>query len=336
MTQSYDALVCEQYGSWRDLVIRAVDRPTLLPGQVRIKIAHAGVGFAVSLFVAGTYQRRPPLPFTPGTECAGTVLETASDVTHVKAGDRVVAALDWGAFAQEAVATAETVYPVPDGLALSQAVALPISYATAWSALTWRAGLTAGDTMLVHGAAGGLGMAAVQIGKLFGATVIATASTPDKRAQALARGATHALSSDPQTLAAEVKAITGGQGVDVVFDPVGGALFDASLRAVAPEARILVIGFASGQIPSAAANILLVKNVSVIGFNYGYYIGWGLKDVRKQYAPRVQALVADVLAAAAQGRLGEVPTQPYPFSQWTQAIEAVMTRRSVGKVVLDI
>jgi NADPH:quinone reductase len=336
VTGDYEALVCSRLGHWRDLAVRRVKRIPLDSGQVRIRVSHAGVGFAVSLFVSGQYQRKPPLPFTPGTEAAGEIIETGPGVTGLQVGQKVVAALDWGAFAQEAIATAETVYPLPDGIDPGCAAALPITYGTAWAALEWRARLRPGETLLVHGASGGLGMAAVQIGRLMGARVIATASSEEKRAMAIANGAHHALSSDATTLASSVKALCPAGGADVVFDPVGGDLFDASLRCVVPEARLLVIGFAAGRVPQAPTNLLLVKNLSVIGFNYGLYIGWGLRDERRRYAPDVQAVVAKVLHAVAGRAMPAPVTQPFPFARWLDAIDTTMSRRSIGKVILDM
>jgi NADPH2:quinone reductase len=333
---SFDALVCTHWGHWSDLSLQHLPRPPLASGQVRVRVRHAGVGFALSLFVAGKYQRKPPLPFTPGTEVAGEILEVAPDVAHLRVGQRVVAALDWGGFAQEAVTTAHTVYPLPDAVPLEVAAALPITYGTAWSALEWRAGLNPGDTVLVHGASGGLGMAAVQIARSMGATVIATASTAQKMDAALANGAHHALPTDAQTLAASVKALCPRGGADVVFDPVGGDLFDASLRCTAPGARILALGFASGRIPAVPTNLLLVKNLSVIGLNYGYYIGWGLTDERERFAPQVQQVVGKVLQAVGDRRIAAPITQHFPFAQWLEAVDTVMARHSVGKVILDL
>ena len=332
----YRALVCSRLGHWSGLAIGRVPRPALRAGQVRLRVRHAGVGFAVSLFVSGQYQRKLPLPFTPGTEAAGEILEVAPDVSHLQPGQRVIAALDWGAFGEEAVATAETTYPLPDTVALASAAALPITYGTAWGALEWRAQLQPGETLLVHGASGGLGMAAVQIGRLMGARVIATASTGQKRALALANGAHAALDTDAGALAAAVKDLCGGSGADVVFDPVGGDLFDASLRCVATGARVLPVGFAAGRPAQVPTNLLLVKNVSVIGFNYGHYIGWGLRDERKRHAPAVQAAVGQVLRAIGDGRMPAPTTQHFPFERWLEAIDTTMTRRSVGKVILDV
>lgn len=332
----YRALVCSRFGHWSELAIERVSRVALQPGQVRLRVRHAGVGFAVSLFVSGQYQRKPPLPFTPGTEAAGEILEVAPGVTGLWVGQRVVAALDWGAFGEEAVASAETVYPLPDGVALRAAAALPITYGTAWAALEWCARLHPGETLLVHGASGGLGMAAVQVGRLMGARVIATASTEEKRALARANGAHHALPADAVALAAAVKDLCGGAGADVVFDPVGGDLFDASLRCVAIGARMLVLGFAGGRAAQAPTNLLLVKNVSLIGFNYGQYIGWGLRDERKRHAPAVQAVVGQVLDAISEGRMPVPVTRHFPFERWREAIDTTMSRRSAGKVVLDL
>ncbi|MGY2085811.1 NADPH:quinone oxidoreductase family protein [Blastococcus sp. SYSU DS0539] len=329
------ALLCTRYGDWRDLDLTTVARPPLQPGQVRIRVRHAGVGFALSLIVGGTYQRRPPLPFTPGTEISGHVLEVAPDVTGLSVGQRVAAALDWGGFAEEAVATQETVYPVPDGVDLADAAGLPITYGTVWSALDWRAGLRAGETVLVHGAAGGIGSAAVQVARLMGARVLATAGTEAKRRSALANGADHVLPSDAGTLAARVKELTGG-GVDVVVDPVGGDLFDASLRCVAAGARVLTLGFAAGRIPQIPANLLLVKGVSVIGHNYGHLIGWGPIDDRRDHAPAVRRMVAAIFDAVARGALPRPVTQHFPLAHWEQAVETVMSRRSLGKVLLDV
>lgn len=229
----YLGLVCSRWCHWSELALQRLPRQPLAPGQVRIRVRHAGVGFALSLFVSGKYQRKPPLPFTPGTEIAGEIIEVAPDVTRLHPGQRVAAALDWGGFAEEVVAMADTVYPVPDGLELAQAAALPVTYGTVWAALAWRAALQPGETMLVHGASGALGTAAVQVGRLMGARVIATASTEAKREAALRNGAAHALPSDAATLAAAVKALCPAGGADVVFDPVGGDLFDASLRCAA-------------------------------------------------------------------------------------------------------
>ena len=333
---TFEGVLCEQWCDWQDLQVKTLARPPLRPGQVRLAMHHVGIGFALKLFVSGKYQRKPPLPFTPCTEGTGLVIEVGEGVSGLHVGQRVAAALDWGALAQEAVVTAETVYPVPDALPLSLAAALPLTYGTTWAAFDWRAKLRAGEVLLVHGASGALGMAAVQIGRSMGATVIATASTEEKREAAIANGAHHALTTEADRLAAEVKALTGGRGADVVFDPVGGALFDASLRCTAPEGRMLSIGYASGTIPQVALNLLLVKNISLIGFNFGYYIGWGLSDERRRYAATVQDLMHRVYSAVARGEVQRPMTTHVPFANWKAGVATTMNRQSVGKVIIDM
>lgn len=333
---SFDAVLCEQWCDWSELQVRRLRRQALQPGQVRVAMHHVGIGFAFKLFVSGKYQRKPPLPFSPGTEGAGVVLEVGEGVHHVQVGQRVALATDWGGLAQEAIVTAETVYPVPDALPLSVACALPLTYGTAWGALKWRAQLQPGEVLLVHGASGALGMAAVQIGRSMGATVLATASTPEKREAVLSYGAHRVLDSDATELAAKVKSLSCGRGANVVFDPVGGALFDASLRCVASEGCLLSIGYASGQIPQVAANLLLVKNVSLMGFNFGVYVGWGLIDERRRYMPHVQQLMHDMFAAVCNGTLPPPHTQHFAFSQWKEGVATTMERRAQGKVIIDM
>ncbi len=328
------ALLCRQWCEFKHLRIEDVPPPALRPGGVRLRVAYAGLGFAVSLLVAGRYQRKPPLPFTPGTEVTGTVIEVAPGITRIKPGDRVLAVLDWGGFAEEAIATEETVYPLPPGMALDSSVHLAISYPTAYAALAWRARLQPGETLLVHGAAGGTGLAAVELGKQLGAQVIACASSEEKRAAAKAHGADLVLPS--HDFREPVKQFTGGRGADVVFDPVGGEVFDESLRCIAAEGRILPIGFASGTVPQIPANILLVKNISVLGLNYGTYIGWGLTDERRAYAPRVQAMLAQLFDWTLAGKLRPTVSHCFELAQFAEAMEVVLARGSTGKVVLKI
>lgn len=333
---NYQGLLCTHWGHWRELSLHRLSRQPLAAGQVRIRVRHAGVGFAVSLFVAGKYQRKPPLPFTPGTEVSGEILEVGPGVTGFELGDRVMAALDWGGFAEEVVTTAATVYHVPSELDLSAAAALPVTYGTVGSAFAWRAKLQPGETVLIHGAGGSLGMAAVHVARRMGARVIATASTAAKREAILNNGAHHVLPADAESLPQAVKALCERGGVDVVFDPVGGDLFDASLRCVALHARVLVIGFAAGRIPDVPANLVLVKNLALLGFNYGQYIGWGLTDERTRYEPQVREVLSTLSSAMGRGDMPRPVTQHFPLSQWLTALDTTMTRRSVGKVILDL
>lgn len=328
------ALLCRQWCEVKDLRIEDVPVPALRPGCVRLRVAYAGLNFSASLIVGGKYQIKPPLPFVPGTDVTGTVTEVAAGVTRMKPGDRVLAILDWGGFAEYAVATEETVYPLPPELDLASSICIPASYGTAYGALVWRARLQPGETLLVHGAAGNVGLPAVELGKQLQARVIACASTDEKRAVARAHGADLVLPT--KNFRDEVKEFTGGRGADVIFDPVGGDVFDESLRAIAFEGRILPIGFASGRVPQIPANILLVKNASVLGFNYGTYAGWGPTDARRTHAPRMQAMMAQLIDWMQSGRIKPTLSHCFDLADYVEAMDTVLARRSVGKVALQI
>lgn len=328
------ALVCERWCEFKDLRIKDIPVPELRPGCVLLRVAYAGLGFSASLLVAGKYQHKPPLPFVPGTEATGIVVEVAPGVTRVKPGDHVVAVLDCGGFADMVVCTEETVHRLPDDLDLAAAVHLATSYATAYAALIWRARLQPGETLLVHGAAGGVGLAAVELGKLLQARVIACASSEEKRTIALVHGADLALPADD--FRAQVNEFTAGRGADVIFDPVGGEVFDQSLRCIAFEGRILPIGFAGGRVPQIPANILLVKNASALGLNLATYLGRGLTDERRTHAPVVQAMMAQLIEWMRSGRIKPTAQDCFELSSYVEAMEAVLGRRSVGKVVFRL
>jgi len=330
------AVVCERWAHYSELTLTNIPGPRLGPGQVRIAVKYATVGFGTTLVVAGKYQRKPPLPFVPGTEVAGHVLEVASDVKAFKPGDRVVASLDWGGYAEEAVATALTTWPVPDGVDLAAAVHVPLSYGTSYAALHWRGGLMRGQTLAVYGAAGGVGLTAVQLGRLAGAKVIAIAGSPQRVDLAIAQGADCGLVHGGPDLGKRIKALNGGRGVDIVYDPVGGDLFNEALRCVKAEGKVIVIGFASGTIPQIPANILLVKNIDVIGFNFGLYLGWGLTDERAAYAGRLAAMMETLLSHIAAGELAPLDSQQYPLEKFDDAFDSIVARKSTGRVVLKI
>ncbi len=322
------AIVCETLDGPDGLNLREVPRPEPGPGEVLISVAAAGVNFADSLIVAGKYQEKPAPPFTPGFEVAGRVAEVGPGVARLRPGDRVAAMLDHGGFAEAAVARESQAFVLPETMDFETAAAFPIAYATAHAALVWRAGLGAGEVLLVHGAAGGVGLAAVEVGKALGARVIATAGGPEKLAVALEHGADHAIDHKTQDIRERVKALTDGRGADVVFDPVGGDVFDASLRAVAWGARLLVIGFAAGRIPQVPANILLVKNISVLGLNIGSY---------RRHAPERFAEQFDRLFAwYREGRLKPRLSHRLPLEEASAAIALLTGRRATGKVVLTV
>lgn len=325
------AIVCE---SWRDfdaLELKDIAPPAMRPRGVRIRVEGAGVSFATQLVVAGKYQRRPPLPFVPGTEVVGTVIEAASDAEAPPPGTRVFAVLDWGGYAEEAVADDIHVVPIPDGLPLEPAVAFPISYPTAGSALLWRARVAPGDWVLVQGAAGGVGLAGVEIAKAMGARVVARAGAA-KHEVLRARGADVVLDSALPFRDAVVAA-TGG-GVACVLDTIGGPSFDESLRCLADGGTLVVIGFAGGGIPTVAANLLLLKNIAVAGVNWGTYVGWSPGDRRALHAPRARALWAQLMAWWQAGALRPEVHATFPLAQFREAMAEVRERRSAGRVIL--
>lgn len=327
------AILCKEWCEFEALTIEDVPLPELKPASVRIAIKAAGLGFGQSLLVAGKYQRKPQLPFVPGVEIAGEVMECAPEITRCKPGDRVAALLDVGGYSEQAVAWEENTFPIPEGLDFDRAVFFVTSYITAFGALEWRARLKPGETLLVFGAAGAVGMGAVEIGKAMGANVVATASTPEKRTAAKAHGADHVLDPSSGNLRGQVKDLTGGAGADVIFDPVGGALFDEAIRCVNLEGRILTIGFASGRIPHAPLNLLLVKNVSVMGYSSALYFGWSGEEERKRYAPRILEGMERLFNWFETGRLN--PTiDRFDLADFVAAMGVIRERKAIGKIVL--
>jgi NADPH2:quinone reductase len=329
------AVRCHQWMPYQQLEIEDVPIPSPGPGQVGIAVHYAGMSFATSLVTEGRYQRKPPLPFSPGTEIAGVIEAIAPDVKHLKPGDRVCAGIDWGGHAEYAVTDATTVYRIPDELPFDIAPQLPLSYGTSYAALTWRARLQPGETVLIHGAAGAVGLAAVEFAKALGATVVATASTTEKLALAQEHGADHAVIFPSAAALDDIRTVL-PKGADVVFDPIGGDAFDLSLRCVANSGRILVIGFAGGRIQQIPANILLVKDVSVLGFNFGNYVGWGRVDERIRHEPAMRAAMEQIFAWYREGKVRPVSSHRFPLREFRAAMETVLSRRSMGKVVLEM
>ncbi len=319
------AVVCPAFG--QPLVLQEVAPVALPAGGVRIAVQAAGVNFADSLFMAGKYQEKIEPPFVPGMEAAGVVLEVAPGVTTCRPGDRVMVALDGGGFADEAVARADDVVVIPDSMDFVTAAAFPVAYGTSHHGLR-KAGLKAGETLLVHGAAGGVGLTAVEIGRCLGATVIATAGGPEKLAVAGQHGADYGIDYQREDVRARVKALTSGRGVDVVYDPVGGDVFGASLRCTAPDGRILIVGFASGSVPQIPANILLVKNITVIGYYWGAY--------RRLDPAALRASFAELLGWYTAGRLAPHVSHILPLDRANEAIALLKRRAATGKVVLTM
>ncbi len=323
------AVLCEAWGEPEGLRLGEVDAPEPGPGEVRLAVHAAGVNFADILMVAGKYQEKPPFPFTPGLEAAGVVEAVGSNVTRIAPGDRVLALPASGAFAEAALAREDSVFEIPDAMDFVTAAGFAVTYGTAQGALDWRAQLRPGELLLVHGAAGGAGLATVEVGKAMGATVIATARGAEKLKVAEAHGADYLIDTATEDIRARVKEIAAGlgkQGAEVVFDPVGGALFEASLRCVAWGARLIVIGFAAGKVQQIPANILLVKNVSAIGFYWGSY--------RARAPELVAAGYEQLFAWYGAGKLDPHVSYRLDISEAGAALNLLKSRKSTGKVVL--
>jgi NADPH2:quinone reductase len=322
------AILCSEWGPFDQLVLG--ERPSPSPGanQLRIQVHACGVNFADTLIVQGKYQDRPDFPFSPGLEVAGIVVETGNDVSAFRPGDRVLALCPYGGYAEEVLAPAATALPLPESIDFIAAAGFMVAYGTAHLALTERAALQAGETLLVHAAAGGVGLAAVEIGSQLSATVIGTASSEEKLALAREHGAAHTINYLEAGFKDRVRALTGGRGADVIFDPVGGSVFEESLRAAAWGARLLVIGFASGEVAQAATNLVLVKNLSVIGLYWG------------GYADRDPAVLTDSLRELLdwwlQGRLRPLISKVYPLAEAAQALSDLAGRHSIGKLVIQV
>ena len=320
------AVLCKEWGGPEKLVVENVASPAMREGSVRIAVKAAGINFADLLLVSGQYQEKPPLPFTPGMEAAGTVSEIGAGASGFSVGDRVMALTGTGAYAEEVVVDAGRIYRIPDAMDFATAAGFPVAYGTSHGALDWRAHLKAGEWLMVHGSAGGVGLTAVEIGKVMGAKVIACAGGPEKLEIARQHGADHLIDYSREDIRERVKAITGGRGADVVYDPVGGDAFDASLRSIAWGGRIVVIGFASGRIPQAPANILLVKNIDVIGFYWGSYQGRRPELLRDSYA--------QLLRWFEEGKLRPHVSAKLDLNDVARAMDLLRQRKSTGKVVL--
>jgi NADPH:quinone reductase len=320
------AVLCKEWGGPDKLVVEEAPRPALREGGVRIAVHAAGVNFADLLIIAGQYQEKPPFPFIPGAEAAGVVSEVGAGVNGLKPGDRVVALTGLGAYAEEVVADSARVMPIPDTVDFASAAAFPVAYGTSHGALEWRARLQPGEWLLVLGAAGGVGLAAVEIGKMLGARVIACAGSAQKLAIAQQHGADHLIDYSREDIRERVKAITEGHGADVIYDPVGGDAFDAALRSIAWGGRILVIGFASGRIPQIPANIVLVKNIDVIGFYWGSY--------QARNPSLLRGSLARLLHWIEEGKLKPHVSHRFDLKEVAQALESLRQRATTGKVIL--
>ena len=322
------AMLCRAYGPVDDLALGELPSPTLAPGEVRLRVAACGVNFPDVLIVQGKYQFKPEPPFAPGGEVSGTVVEVGAAVAGFRVGDPVIATTLWGGFAEEVVTTAYRLLHRPASMDEVTAAGFALTYGTSYHALVQRAALAPGETVLVLGAAGGVGIAAVQIAKALGARVIAAACSADKLAFARAQGADETVNYTEDGYRDSLKQLTGGRGVDVVYDPVGGDLLDPSLRSMAWNGRYLVVGFASGEIPRIPANLTLLKGCSVVGVFWGQF---------RRNEPELDAVnFRKLFALHAEKRIRPVISATFPLERAREALAVLSGRAAMGKVVLTV
>ncbi|XBQ15454.1 MAG: NADPH:quinone oxidoreductase family protein [Oceanicaulis sp.] len=320
------ALVCQDFAPYDQLKVEDVPEPQLGEGMVMIDVKAAGVNFPDILLVEGKYQMKPPTPFVPGMEAAGVVSAIGEGVQGVKEGERVIVATMLGAFAEKVPAHFTQLVPMPKTMTFEQGAALTTIYGTSYHALKDRAQLKAGETVLVLGAAGGVGIATVQLAKAMGAKVIAAASSDEKLKFAKDNGADETVNYTTEDLKAKVKELTGGKGVDVVYDPVGGEFSEPALRASGWNARYLVIGFASGPIPKIPLNLALLNSRNIMGVFWGAWVG---------REPRANAQnLKEIFDFFEAGKIDPQVSASYPLEEYTKAFEDLMGRRVKGKVVL--
>jgi len=322
------AVICQELGGFDRLALGELPDPRPGADEVLVRVKAAGLNFADLLIIKGEYQEKPPLPFAPGLEIAGTIERLGPGVEGYVPGQRVMATVAYGGLADLAVARADDLVPLPDAIDDVTAAGFAIAYGTAYGSLQWATQLQAGERLVVHGAAGGVGLATVECGKALGATVIGTARGAERLEVVKAHGADHVIDTSAADLRGQIKALTDGHGADVVFDPIGGDVFDQSLRSLAWGGRLLVIGFAGGRIQQIPANILLVKNVSAVGFYWGSY--------RKHDPKRVQAGFRTLLDWVIDRRIDPHVSMTVDISAFHDAFETLAARKSTGKVVLTM
>jgi len=320
------AVLCKELGPPEKLVVEEVASPKAGKGQVVVSVKAAGVNFPDTLIIQGKYQFKPEPPFSPGGEVAGVVKEVGEGVSGVKPGDRVIASSTWGGFAQELAVDADRVIPMPDAMDFVPASAFVLTYGTSYHALVDRARLAAGETLLVLGASGGVGLAAIQLGKALGARVIAAASSDDKLRVCKESGADELINYAAEDLRGRVKALTAGRGVDVVYDPVGGAYSELALRDTAWNGRFLVVGFAAGEIPKVPLNLALLKGCSIVGVFWGAFT----RNEPERNRRNNEELMRLYLAGTIKPHIHAT----YPLERAAEALNEVLNKRVSGKVVL--
>ncbi len=320
------AIVVDRWMEPTNLRVREVPEPPVHEGMLGVEVKAAGCNFFDILLVRGQYQSKPPFPFIPGAEVGGIVREVGPGVENFRPGDRVLASIHLGAFAERVSVPAIAAWKLPEKMTFEEGAALPIVYPTSYAALVYRANLRPGETLLVHAAAGGVGIAAMQIGKALGARVIATAGGREKLDVARRVGADLAIDYRDPSWVDQVRAATDGRGADVIYDPVGGDIFDQSLKCIAWSGRLLVIGFASGRIPEVKLNRILLKNISILGLHWGAYA--------VNEPERISATFEALFKLYEEGRIKPLLFKAYPLEEIAAALEALGSRRTYGKVIV--
>lgn len=322
------AILCKEYGPADTLVIEEVKSPEAKGRGVKVRVKAAGLNFPDTLIIEGKYQFKPTVPFSPGGEMSGEVIAVGDKVTRFKVGDRVAGLTGFGAFAEEIVVAEDNLLPVPATMSDDKAAAFTLVYGTSYYALKQRANIQPGESLLVLGASGGVGLATVELGKAMGARVIAAASSAEKLAVAKAAGADEVINYTEEPLKDTVKKLTGGKGVDVIYDPVGGDFTEQALRAMAWNGRHLIIGFAAGDIPKIPANLTLLKGCSVVGVFWGNFT---------RMEPEASANnMMELMALYEQGKIDPKVSEVYDFEDYVSALNALTERRAKGKIVLKV
>ena len=322
------ALVCRQYGPAKQLAVETWEDPQPGKGQVLVEVHAAALNFPDTLQIQGKYQFQPPMPFIPGSEVAGTILAVGEGVQQLQPGDRVMAFPGIGGMAEKVVAPASGVRRIPDNMDFHTAAGFAMVYTTSYYALKQRAHLKAGETLLVLGASGGVGMAAVELGKMMGARVIAAAGSEEKLQFVKQFDPDELINYADGELKEKVKALTDEKGADVIFDPIGGGLFDQASRCINWNGRLLVVGFASGKIPAYKANLALLKGASMVGVFLGRF--------RREEPQEYEKNFAELLQFYSEGILKPIVTRHFPLSDYVAAFDVFTERRVMGKVVLDV
>ena len=322
------AIVCNETGALEDLRLQVSQGPEPGKGEILLDVKAAGINFPDLLTVQGKYQFKPPLPFTPGTEVAGIVAAVGEGVTSRKVGDKVIATLQIGAFAEQCVASEQSAYEMASSMSFEQGAGFSITYGTSYYALKQRAKIQPGETLLVLGAAGGVGIATIQIAKAMGVTVIAAASSEEKLDFACEAGADMRINYATENLKERVKELTNGKGVDVVYDPVGGDYSEQAFRSIAWDGRFLVIGFASGPIPAMPLNLALLKGASLVGVFWG---SWAARCPQES-----QQNFKELIDMVETGKFSPLVTEVYPLDDYQAAFASIAERRAKGKVILSM